>query len=119
MRDGEHRAVARQGAQGVHDERLRFEVHLGRGFVEHEHGGVAQQGACDRDPLHLASGEGEAALAHGCVEAVGHARDVGGEPGRFDRVVEFGVARIGAGHAQVLGDRAGEEHRLLVHDGHE
>ena len=86
-----------------------------RGLIQHQHGGIAQQGAGQRQPLPLAGREPPAALAQQRVVALRH---VG------DHIVDMGGAgRGGDGlvaslpfHGDVLADAAIEEECLLEDD---
>ena len=93
VRDGQHRAAARQALQRVLDGALRHGVDARRRLVEDEDGRVLEQRAGDGDALLLAAGEAVAALADDGVVAVGQARDevvdVGGARRRFDLLVAW------------------------------
>ena len=86
----------------------------GRGrLVEHEQGRVAQEGAREREALALTRRQARAAVAELGLEAVGAGGDrvrqarVGQRaPDRFRR-------RVGAAEADVVGDRAREQVRVL------
>ena len=65
------------------DALLGFRVDIARRFVEDENGGVAQEGAGERDALALAAGEGGAAFADDGVVTLGE---------RGDELVRGGVA---------------------------
>ena len=80
-------------AQRALDRGLGLVVDGAGGLVEDEHGGVAQQRAGQGEPLALAAGEGDAALADPGVEAVGQRLDeverggrLGGRRGPRSRV---------------------------------
>ena len=69
--DDQRRAVGHQPAQRLVDLLLDLHVDRRRGVVEHEDRRVHQQRAGDREPLALATGEREAALADHRVVALG------------------------------------------------
>ena len=76
--------------------------------------GILEERAGDGDALLLAAGEHHAALADDGVVASGklgdEVVDQRGAGGGFD----LGLRRAGAAEADVLGDGAGEHHRLLL-----
>ncbi len=76
MRDGEHGAVGELCADGCLDEVVRFQVDGGRGLVQDEDLGLAEQRPGQAHELALSDGEVLAALGDLVVEAVG---EVGGE----------------------------------------
>ena len=78
--------------------------------------GSASERAGDRDQLALARREARAALADDVVEPV---LEPGGDPVDADRARGRGdllVGRVRAAEADVVGDRAAEEERILEHD---
>ena len=94
--------------QGV----LAFLVEVGVRLIEHQHRGIAEEGARKRDALRLAKREAGAARAERRVIAVRQAGDHvmrtgdlrGGDDGGVDRDAVGGVARLEA--ADVVGDGA-------------
>ena len=83
MGENERRAVLHEAEQSLLDDRLVLGIDGRERLVEHEDGRIAQHGAGDGDPLALAAGEPDAALAD-------H-RLVAGRQGG-DEVVGIGVA---------------------------
>src|SRR5208337_2135802 len=63
VRDNECGAAAHQVAQTLLDERLRFGVEAGGGFVENQDARIGKNGAGDGDALLLAAGQLHAAFA--------------------------------------------------------
>ena len=105
-----------QAIERLLHEVLALGVERARGLVEDEDARILQDGARDGDALLLPAGELHAALADERRVALGEARDevvgVGGAGGGLD----LGVGRGALSVADVLGDRAREEHRLLRDD---
>ena len=103
-------------AQAGLDHGFGFGVERAGGFVEDEDARLGQQGAGDGQPLALAAGELDAALADdgvvGFGEALGELVDAGGAAGK-EKLLLGGV---GAREHDVLADGAVEEKRLLKHD---
>ncbi len=97
----------------VADQALALGVERAGGLVEDQDARVLEQRARDRHPLLLAAGELHPALAHQRVVALREPGDelvrVGGLGGGEDLL----LAGVGPGVADVVGDRVGEEHRLL------
>ena len=73
--DDEGRPALHHLAQAALDRRLGARVDRGGGVVEDQDPRVGEQGAGDRDPLALAAGEGQAALADQGLVAVGKVAD--------------------------------------------
>src|SRR6266480_2247067 len=63
MRDDEHGAVRHQAVDRLLHQPLRFGVERAGRFVENQDRGIAQQRACDRNPLALAAAQPCAPLA--------------------------------------------------------
>ena len=63
MRDGDHRLVAHQILQALLDRRLHLRIERRRRLVEDEDRRILQDDAGDGDPLTLAAGKLDAALA--------------------------------------------------------
>ena len=85
--------------------------------VEHEQPRRAEQGAGDRNPLPLAAGEGEPALAHDRIETIGQRVDelLGfGRPGGRPDVL---IGGIGPSIGDVGRDGVGEQEALVEDDG--
>ena len=85
-------------------------------LVEDQDARVGDQRARDRDQLALAGREAGAALAHDVVEPVLEARRNAVDADRARRVDDLLVGRVGTAEADVVGDRAAEEERVLQHD---
>ena len=98
------------------DQHLRRAVDVGGRLVEDEDARIREQGARDRDQLALARRQAGSALAHLVVESArkpcGDAVDPDGGRGRGNLLVR----RVGLREADVRGDRAAEEERILEHD---
>ncbi len=114
--DHDRRAALGQPLERLADGALGLHVERARGLVEHEHRRVAQDGAGDRDPLALAAGEAEAALADDGVVALGQRRDRVVDLGGARRLLDLLVGRIRPREAQVLAHRGVEEVGLLRDD---
>ena len=115
VRDEDRRAALHERRQAVHDLRLARRVEARGRLVEHEDRRVAQQHARDPDALALAARQPDALRAERAVEAAGQAADevLGvGRAGGADDVLARRVAAVG----DVLGDGAGEQHRVLQQD---
>ena len=78
-------------------------------------GGFFKQRARDRQALALAAGEHAAALADRRLEALRDALDEIERLRALGRAAQLLVGRVGLADAQVLGDRAVEQQRLLEH----
>ena len=116
-------AIDQRGAVGGElfqrflNERFAFRIERAGRLIEQQDRRIAQNGAGDGDALALAAGQGDAALAHFGVIALGkflgELIDAGGAGcghGGFARC-------IGLAEADVVEHRAGENHRVLRHDG--
>ena len=114
---GDHHGGAtreRRGQRLLH-QRLVLGIEVAGGLVEHDDRGVLHQHPGDGEALALASRQAMAALADHGVVAVGqghdHVVDLGGPAG----LDQLHVRGLGAGEAQVLGDRVVEEVGVLRH----
>ena len=115
MGDEDRRAALHERHQAVHDLRLARRVEARGRLVEHEDRRVAQQDPRDPDALALAARQPDALRPERAVEAAGQAADevLGvGRAGGADDVLARRVAAVG----DVLGDGAGEQHRVLQED---
>ena len=117
MGDRNGRAAFRQFAQRAREPHLGERVDRRRCFVEDQHVRAHQRRAQERHHLALAGGEGLAALAHLGVEPVGEAVDPVFELEPSNGVLQLVVGGVGFGETQVVGDRVGEQERLLRHHG--
>ena len=86
------------------------------GLVEDEDGGRVGEGAGEADELLLAGGEGGAAFADGLVEAGREGADEVGDVDFFGGVLDVFVGDPAGAEADVVGDGAGEEERVLEDD---
>src|SRR5581483_8989922 len=75
VRDRDRGPPGREPVERLLHLALRLGVERARRLVEHEDRRIAQDRACDRDPLLLAAREAIAALADDRVEAVGEVCD--------------------------------------------
>ena len=69
--DDEGGAASGEAGEGALDGRLGFVVDRGGGFVEHQDGGILEDGAGDRQALALSAGELLAAFTHHGVVPLG------------------------------------------------
>ena len=116
MGDDQRRAAAQQPVERALDQQLGRAVDVRRRLVEDQDPRVGEERAGDRDQLALAGREAAAALAHRVAEALG---EPPGEPVETEhrrRLGDLVVARVGAREADVVGDRAREQERVLQHD---
>ena len=104
-------------AQPGLDRRLGGRVDRGGGVVEDQDPRVGEQRAGDRDPLALAAGEGQAALADPGLVAVGQFADEGVGLGAARRRFDLLAGRVDAGVGDVLGDAGGEEEAVVGDEG--
>src|SRR5207253_9098696 len=98
------------------DQDLRWAVDVRGRLVEDQDARVRQEGARDRDQLPLACRKSGAALADWMVESLVEA---GGDPvdaDRGGRGANLVVASLRPREADVVGDRPGEEERVLEDD---
>src|SRR5205807_5836386 len=85
VRDDECRAAAHEVAQTLLDQRFRFRIEAGGGYIEDQDARIGQDGASDRDALLLAAGKLHPAFADDRVVLV------------LERLREFVDARDVAG----------------------
>ena len=78
--------------------------------------GIGQQRPRDRDQLPLAGGQAAAALAHLVVEPAVQPRGDPVDADRCRRLAHLLVGRVGPREADVVGDGAREQERVLEHD---
>ena len=93
--------------------RLGFHVDRAGAVVEDQHGWIDEHGAGDRDALLLATGEVHAALTDDGVVAVRKAIDEVVGLSDSGRLAHLGVAGGRSSVANVVANRAAEEHCLL------
>src|SRR5438552_11089491 len=113
VRHDEHRASFSDLAQRVKNALLGRRVDGAQRVVENEDWRIANQSARNRRALLLTTGERDSALADNGVQSLRERGDVAGEAGLFRGLADLIIARIRAAEADVLGDRLGEEKRLL------
>ena len=106
VRDDDRRAALGEVLERFAHGALGLHVEGRRGLVEHEHGRVAQDRAGDRDPLLLAAGEAEAALADDGLVAVRELDDLVVDLGGAGGFLELFVGGARLGEAQVLAHAA-------------
>ena len=117
MRDGDHRAADEQPRQGLLDRLLRFGIERRGRLVEQDDRRAAQERPGDRQPLALAAGELQPALADDGVEALRHALDEFGAARLLGGAIDLGVARLRLAVAEILEHRAVEQRDVLLHHG--
>src|SRR5262245_411055 len=116
MRDNERRAAAHQVTQTFLNQRFRFRVEAGSGFVENQDARISENRAGDGDALFLPARQTHAAFADDGVVLV---REVfreliyAGDAASFE---DFLFARIRPRERHVLADRSVEEKSVLQHD---
>ena len=116
MCDEQRRRVTRQLADRANDIALLCGVETGGRLVEDQDRRLANERACERDPLPLASGKRASPLAQHRVVAVGQLVEELVDTRRRSRRAHLLVARVGTPVANVLGDREPEQDRFLPHD---
>ena len=68
MCDGQHSAVLEHSANSALHQRVRLDIHAGRGFVEYHHLAVPQQRTGHADKLALAVAPVLSTLRHGSIQ---------------------------------------------------
>ena len=94
---------------------LRLEIDLGRRLIEDDDRRVLEQRPRDGEPLHLAARQRRAALADERLEALGQRSNVVVDVRSLADLDQLRLRGVGLGDAQVVGDRAVEEVRVLRH----
>ena len=97
--------------------RLGRRIEMRGRLVEQQQRRVLQEGAGDRHALRLAAGQAVAALADPGVQAIRQRGGELGDAGAARGLLDLGVGGLGAGEADVVADRAGEQHRALADPG--
>ena len=110
--DDQRRTSGEHATQSAEDGLLGTRVDRARGVVEKQDAGFHQHGSRQRDPLPLATGEAEPALADLRVVAVGELADEVVGAGDAGRRLHLLAARAGTAVGDVGGDRVGEEEAL-------
>ena len=95
--------------------RLRLQVEVRRGLVEHEHARTGEERARQRDELPLTRRERHASLVHRRVDALGKVRDELVEADAVHGFHHFVVGRVGPREGDVVAHGAREQERLLRH----
>ena len=114
MRDQHRRLVAAQPLQAAQNVLLGLRIDAGEAVVEQQHLGVADEAARQRGALLLPAGEGDAAFADHCGEAVVQVfAHRAFEAGGVHRVPDRLVAALRIVVGEVLAQRRGEEERIL------
>src|SRR5262249_26320599 len=98
------------------DRLLRARVEGRRSLVEDQDARVLQQRARDRDALFFSARELQAPLAHLGFVAFGQRRNEIVDVRGARRLMYFRVTRLGPAAADVVEDRAVEQHRVLRND---
>jgi hypothetical protein len=116
VRDHERRAPLHRLAQRELDRLLGRGVDRGGGIVEHEDPRVGHERAGDRDPLALAAGEREAALADHGVVAVGQLGDEAGRLRALGGPLDLLAGRVRAAVGDVVVHGRAEQERVVGND---
>ena len=114
--DDHRRASAVTGRERGAQPRVGGEVERGERVVEQVDAGLAHEGPRDREALALAARHVRAALRDRRVEPAGHRRDEVARLRDLERLPQLVVGGVGVAVAQVAGDGAGEQVRLLGHE---
>ena len=114
---GHHQHRGALGPQARQDLGLDGRVDRGGGVVEHQQPRAAGQRTGQGDALALSAGERHAALPQHGVPAVGECVHEPGGAGPVEHPVQRPVGHVAA-HEHVVGDRLGEQVRLLEHERH-
>ncbi len=117
VRQNQRRAALRQPVEPPLDDRLVLGIDRRQRLVENENRRIAQQGAGDRQPLALAAGQVDAALADERAITLRQLPDEVMRVGVARRFFELGLARIRLAEAQILLDRAVEQIGVLMDHG--
>src|SRR5713226_2515274 len=108
--------VPRQTADRLLDKLLAANIDRRGGLVKNENPGVAQNRSGNREALPLATGKIAAALAHLAIICVRLLQDEFVSISRLPRFDDFSQRRSRPSIADVFGDRATKQERLLWHD---
>src|SRR5205814_10619789 len=100
---------------GVYN-RFALGIEGARGLIEYQHRWIDQKRARDRNPLALASGKIGAPFLEEGVVTTGQGLDELLRAGHLRGARHVEKTRVGAGHCDVLANRAGEQEVLLRHD---
>ena len=115
MGDDDGRVTAAPPLQGIENAPFGAGVHGGEGVVQHQNRRLLEQRPGQRQPLPLAAGKREAALADLRFVA-GREVDDGVVDRRFlGYRAQLAVGRLGPRHAQIGGDAARIQERVLQH----
>ena len=86
-------------------------------LVQHQHGGVAQERACESQSARLARGKAKATLSQGGVETLRQLGDEGPGEGPLDRLPHLLASGPRPSQAEVLQDRPVKQRGPLRHPG--
>ena len=114
--DHDRRAVAHRGGEAGADQRLRRRVDGGGGVVEDQDPRVDHERPRDREPLALAAGERDPALADHRVVAVGKLLDERVRLRRARRRLDELLVDVGHAERDVVAHARREEERILGDD---
>ena len=92
-------------------------VDAGQGVIQHEQGRLNQQGSAQGGALALAATQGDPALPHQGVVAIGESAHVGGKPGLLGGLLHAGLISVGVPVAQVVSEGRSKEVTLLGYQG--
>ena len=99
--------------EGRHEQRLALGVEVRVGLVEHDQARLAVEGPGEADPLPLAARQGRPAVLETGLVALRQAKDHFVHAGQLRRADDVHPLHRGRHAGDVLGHRAGEQHRLL------
>ena len=115
MRDQQHRLVAAQSFERPVQQRFGLHVDLRGRLVQHHDRRILQQGPGDGESLRLPAAQRHALVADHGVQTAGVDFDEVEQLGRLQRRQQLVVGGVLLRHAQVVGNRAVEQERVLRH----
>ena len=113
MRDHDGSLAFHQAVERLENQLLGAGIEFGTGLVQDQDGGVADDGAGNRDTLPLSAREGHAALSHDGVITFGHLLDELVRVRQFSRVQDFVAAGAGLAVCDVVPDGPVEQDGFL------
>jgi hypothetical protein len=116
VRDDERGSAFEHAAESVTHAEFGFGVDARGRFVENQNLWIVRQGARERNELLLAGGKSGTALAHFLVEAVGQCPDEVRQVHVFGGLRDVGILNALGTQANISGDGAAEEKRILQDD---
>ena len=119
VRDDDRRGPLHDLLDRLAHQALRLAVERARRLVEDEDGRAADHRPRDGDPLALAAGQADAALAHHRVVAVRDLHDEVVRVGHAGGPHDLGLGHVVATVGDVVADRRVEQQRLLGDDAEE